>query len=46
LSRRSTPVAKVIEFYIPNRFHRKLAWAPAPVRGKVIEFPSQERKSA
>jgi len=32
------PMAKVIEFYIPNRFQRKVAWVSPQERGKVIEF--------
>jgi hypothetical protein len=32
------PMAKVIEFYIPNRFQRKVAWVSPQKRGKVIEF--------
>ena len=32
------PMAKVIEFYIPNRFQRKVAWVSRQKRGKVIEF--------
>jgi hypothetical protein len=39
-------MAKVIEFYIPTRFHKKVAWIPPKVRGKVIEFSSQVKKSA
>jgi len=39
-------MAKVIEFYIPTRFKKKVAWAPPQVRGKVIEFYSQVKKSA
>jgi hypothetical protein len=39
-------MAKVIEFYIPNRFQKKMAWAPPQKRGKVIEFCSQVKKSA
>jgi hypothetical protein len=31
-------MAKVIEFYIPNRFQRKVAWVSPQERGKVIEF--------
>jgi len=32
------PMAKVIEFYIPNRFQSKVAWVSRQKRGKVIEF--------
>ena len=40
------PMAKVIEFYIPNRFQRKVAWVPLQERGKVIEFCALVKKSA
>ena len=39
-------MAKVIEFYIPNRFQRKVALVPPQKRGKVIEFCAQVKKSA
>jgi hypothetical protein len=39
-------MAKVIEFYIPNRYQKRVAWAPPQKRGKVIEFCSQVKKSA
>ena len=39
-------MANVIEFYIPNRFQKKVAWAPPQKRGKVIEFCAQVKKSA
>jgi hypothetical protein len=39
-------MAKVIEFYIPSRFQRKVAWVPPHKRGKVIEFCTQVKKSA
>lgn len=34
-------MAKVIEFYIPSRFQRRVTWVPQQERGKVIEFRSQ-----
>jgi hypothetical protein len=34
-------MAKVIEFYIPSRFQRRVTWVPQQERGKLIEFPSQ-----
>ena len=43
---RAVVMAKVIEFYIPNRFQKKVAWVPPQERGKVIEFCSQVKKSA
>jgi hypothetical protein len=31
-------VAKVIEFYVPNRFRRSVKWVSPEARGRVIEF--------
>ncbi len=39
-------MAKVIEFYIPNRFQKKVAWVPTQKRGQVIEFYPLVKKSA
>jgi hypothetical protein len=39
-------VAKVIEFYIPNNFRKRVKWVSPERRGKIIEFPSQMKKSA
>jgi hypothetical protein len=40
-------MAKVIEFYIPNRFRKPPAkWTPAEQRGKVLEFRPLLQKSA
>ncbi len=39
-------MAQVIEFYIPDRFRKKAKWVPPEVRGKVLEFPAQIKKSA
>jgi hypothetical protein len=39
-------MAKVIEFYIPTDFRRRLTWAAQPQSGKVIEFCAQTGKSA
>jgi len=39
-------VAKVIEFYIPNNFRKSVKWVSPEQRGKIIEFPSQIKKSA
>jgi hypothetical protein len=39
-------MAKVIEFYIPDRFKTTVKWVPPERRGKVIEFPAAVRKSA
>ena len=39
-------MAQVIEFYIPSRFRKKVKWVPKADRGKVIEFPTEIKKSA
>jgi hypothetical protein len=39
-------MAKVIEFYVPDRFRKKVKWVPEARRGKVIEFPAPVKKSA
>ena len=39
-------MAQVIEFYVPDRFRKKVKWLPATQRGKVIEFPVDVKKSA
>jgi hypothetical protein len=39
-------MAKVIKFYVPDRFRKKQLWIPAAQRGKLIEFQSVEKKSA
>jgi len=39
-------MAKVIKFYVPTRFRRKVVWVPSHRRGKMIEFPVQIKKSA
>jgi hypothetical protein len=39
-------MAQVIEFYVPDRFRKKVRWVPAERRGKVIEFPADVKKSA
>jgi hypothetical protein len=31
-------MAKVIEFYIPDNFRRRVKWVSPEQRGKVIEF--------
>jgi len=31
-------VAKVIEFYIPNNFRKKLKWISPELRGKIVPF--------
>jgi hypothetical protein len=39
-------MAQVIEFYVPDRFRKKVKWVPPDKRGKVLEFPPSIRKSA
>jgi hypothetical protein len=39
-------MAKIIEFYIPNNFRKRVKWVSAEQRGKIIEFPSEMKKSA
>jgi hypothetical protein len=38
-------MAKIIEFYIPERFQKKVRWVPELQRGKVIEFPLSMARS-
>ena len=39
-------VAKVIAFYIPATFSKRVKWLPPQVRGKVLEFRLPATKSA
>jgi hypothetical protein len=39
-------MAKIIEFYIPERFQKTVKWVPELQRGKVIEFPLSMPRSA
>jgi hypothetical protein len=39
-------MAKIIEFYIPSTFRKNGKWIPPAQRGKVIEFPTETKKSA
>jgi len=39
-------MARIIEFYIPTRFQKAMKWIPPTERGKVLEFPTEVRKSA
>ena len=39
-------MAKVIEFYVPDRLRERRLWNPPEQRGKVIEFPSVEGEYA
>ena len=39
-------MAKVIKFYVPDKFRKKQLWISAEQRGKLIQFPLAEKKSA
>jgi hypothetical protein len=39
-------VAKVIEFYIPKHFRKKLKWISPELRGKIVQFTPPVKKSA
>jgi hypothetical protein len=40
-------MAKVIEFYVPEKFRRPSEkWIPPEQRGKIIPLPAPEKKSA
>jgi hypothetical protein len=39
-------VARVIEFYIPSTFSKRVKWLPPEQRGKVLEFRLPAKKSA
>jgi hypothetical protein len=39
-------MAQVIEFYIPSRYKQKVKWVPPALRGKIIAFPADLKKSA
>jgi hypothetical protein len=41
-----TAMAKVIKYYVPDRFKKPAKWIPSNQRGKLIEFPLPEKKSA
>lgn len=36
-------MAKIIEFYIPDGFQKKVKWTPAEQCGEVIEFGPVEK---
>ena len=38
-------MAKVIQFYSPDKFWPKGKWVPPTKRGKIIQFPSRQKKS-
>jgi hypothetical protein len=37
-------MAKVIEFYLPQRLQNNAKWIPLAERGKVIQFPATGKK--
>ena len=39
-------MAKVIEFYIPARFRKAVKWVPQQKRGRVLEFPVAQKRTA
>jgi hypothetical protein len=39
-------MAKIIEFYIPQRFRKVAKWLPPNERGKLLEFSMAVRQSA
>ena len=39
-------MAKIIEFYIPQKFQKRMKWVPQFQSGKVVEFPSRMTRSA
>jgi len=39
-------VAKIIDFYIPSSYQRRVRWIPQEQRGKVIEFCLPQKKTA
>ena len=39
-------MAKIVEFYIPERFQKTVTWVPELQRGKMIEFPLSMTRSA
>ena len=42
-----TAMAKVIEYYVPKKFRKPSGkWSPPEECGKIIPFPTPEKKSA
>jgi hypothetical protein len=39
-------MAKIIEFYVPRNFKKPARWVPDRLRGKVVNFPVELKKSA
>ena len=43
---RRMAMAQVITFYVPERYKKRSKWIPPEEKGKLINFPLFERKSA
>ena len=43
---KDSSVAKVIVFYIPIKFPKRVKWLPPQQRGKLIEFSLPTKRSA
>jgi len=39
-------MAQVIQFYVPDRFRKKVRFVPPEQRGKLVVFPVEAKKSA
>jgi hypothetical protein len=39
-------MAKVIEFYVPSRFRKAVKWVHPQQRGRVLEFPMAQKRTA
>ncbi len=39
-------MANVIEFYVPARFRKVVKWVPQQPRGRVLEFPVAQKRTA
>ena len=40
-------MAKIIEFYVPDKFRQSVRrWIPPDQRGKIVPFPEPVKKSA
>ena len=39
-------MTKVIEFYVPAHFRKVVKWVPQQQRGRVVEFPMAQKRTA
>jgi len=39
-------MAQLIEYYVPDKYKKKVKWVPEQDRGRLISFPVSEKKSA